>query len=304
MTAVRRGGACRIPAMLRLCLGLTFAVLLAGAYRRCVPSGIRRLPRAISTPASRRGSTGRPRSRPTGFLRVVPHRDDVSPRPAGAAPRAGRVRADAVRGRIPEPAEDEDGQARRRRARQRRSGDERDVLQPRRCPRGHELPYASGVDRLWDLQERDGAAKGAWQWKYEAKLDPWENSESLITARPSWRSPSARRPTPIRRTWRCARTAALTTYLITQPAPPAARPSCHVVGLVHDAGALAGRGATCAPCRGVRAAAGRRGLDAGGALGRGWRTTIRRRLRAATPTRRRSRRSCCSAPVFRRRTPC
>jgi len=33
-------------------------------------------------------------------------------------------------------------------------------------------------DRLWELQERDGPATGAWQW-YEAMLDPWENSESL-----------------------------------------------------------------------------------------------------------------------------
>ena len=33
-------------------------------------------------------------------------------------------------------------------------------------------------DRLWELQERDGPANGGWQW-YEANLDPWENSESL-----------------------------------------------------------------------------------------------------------------------------
>lgn len=32
-------------------------------------------------------------------------------------------------------------------------------------------------DRLWELQDTAGPAKGGWQW-YEAKLDPWENSES------------------------------------------------------------------------------------------------------------------------------
>src|ERR1044071_139264 len=29
-------------------------------------------------------------------------------------------------------------------------------------------------ERVWELQEPDGDAKGGWTW-YEAKLDPWEN---------------------------------------------------------------------------------------------------------------------------------
>jgi len=32
-------------------------------------------------------------------------------------------------------------------------------------------------DRLWKTQDTGGASKGAWQW-YEANLDPWENHES------------------------------------------------------------------------------------------------------------------------------
>jgi squalene-hopene/tetraprenyl-beta-curcumene cyclase len=75
-------------------------------------------------------------------------------------------------------------------------------------------------DRLWEMQDREGPAKGAWQW-YEAKLDPWENSESLyygsalVALALGQTSEAYQKDATVRE-----RTAALTTYLINQPAPP------------------------------------------------------------------------------------
>jgi squalene-hopene/tetraprenyl-beta-curcumene cyclase len=75
-------------------------------------------------------------------------------------------------------------------------------------------------DRLWATQDVEGAHKGAWQW-YEAKLDPWENSESLYygsalvalalgQTSEAYQKDAAVRP----------RAAALTAYLTNQPSPP------------------------------------------------------------------------------------
>jgi squalene-hopene/tetraprenyl-beta-curcumene cyclase len=74
-------------------------------------------------------------------------------------------------------------------------------------------------ERLWEIQESDGAAKGAWPW-YEAKLDPWENSESLyygsalVALALGQTSEAYQKDTAVR-----ARAAALAAYLINQPAP-------------------------------------------------------------------------------------
>jgi squalene-hopene/tetraprenyl-beta-curcumene cyclase len=75
-------------------------------------------------------------------------------------------------------------------------------------------------DRLWELQESDGPAKGGWPW-YEAKLDPWENSESLyygsalVALALGQTSDAYQNDAAVR-----ARAAALTTYLTHQPSPP------------------------------------------------------------------------------------
>ena len=75
-------------------------------------------------------------------------------------------------------------------------------------------------DRLWELQEREGPAKGGWPW-YQAKLDPWENSESLyygsalVALALGQTSEAYQTDAEIR-----ARAAALTTYLNNQPSPP------------------------------------------------------------------------------------
>jgi hypothetical protein len=75
-------------------------------------------------------------------------------------------------------------------------------------------------DRLWELQERDGPAAGSWPW-YEAKLDPWENSESLyygsalVALALGQTSETYQRDAGVR-----PRAAALITYLTTQPSPP------------------------------------------------------------------------------------
>ncbi|MBS1855988.1 MAG: hypothetical protein JST11_11530 [Acidobacteria bacterium] len=36
---------------------------------------------------------------------------------------------------------------------------------------------AAAMQRLWDLQLRDGQARGAWNW-FELELDPWENTDA------------------------------------------------------------------------------------------------------------------------------
>jgi hypothetical protein len=79
---------------------------------------------------------------------------------------------------------------------------------------------SQAFDRLWATQEVGGAHKGAWQW-YEAKLDPWENSESLyygsalVALALGQTSEAYQKDAAVR-----ARAAALTTYLINQPSPP------------------------------------------------------------------------------------
>jgi squalene-hopene/tetraprenyl-beta-curcumene cyclase len=78
-------------------------------------------------------------------------------------------------------------------------------------------------DRLWELQESDGAGKGGWQW-YEANLDPWENPESgyygasLVALALGQAPPAYRQDAAVR-----ARAAALTTYL----SSPATTPRLH-----------------------------------------------------------------------------
>jgi squalene-hopene/tetraprenyl-beta-curcumene cyclase len=75
-------------------------------------------------------------------------------------------------------------------------------------------------DRLWELQDREGPTKGAWQW-YEAKLDPWENSESLyygsaLVALALGQTSDAYQKDAVVR----ERMGALSAYLANQPAPP------------------------------------------------------------------------------------
>jgi squalene-hopene/tetraprenyl-beta-curcumene cyclase len=75
-------------------------------------------------------------------------------------------------------------------------------------------------DRLWQLQESEGAGKGGWQW-YEANLDPWENPESgyygaSLVAFALGQAPAAYRQDAAVR----ARAAALTTYLSSRATTP------------------------------------------------------------------------------------
>jgi len=75
-------------------------------------------------------------------------------------------------------------------------------------------------DRLWELQDGQGPAKGGWQW-YEARLDPWENPESgyygaALAALALGQAPDAYREDPAVR----SHAASLVAYLARPESPP------------------------------------------------------------------------------------